>query len=336
MIHRPASTRSPLGRRAFVAGTAWSLAAPGLIRSAAARRLDELVLFGPPAGPSITLAHAIASRRLATLADKVTLKLWRNPDEMRAGLTSRTMDVLIAPTPTVANLYNRGLGVRLVNVMTDGLLYVVAPDPVPGGFPGLAGRRLAMPFRNDAPEFVLNRLMAIHRLIPGETLTVETTGSPIEAMQLLLAGRIDAAMVPEPAATAAVFRGALAGRTVHRAIDVQDAWAAATGSRLGLPLAGLAVTDRFLAENEAVIAALQDMLAAASAAVNANPARAANDAAAVLGLPWPILKDSIPYSNLVATKASAARPALEALFTTISQADPAIIGGRLPDPSFYL
>ncbi len=329
------SAPSRSSRRAFLLSTAATFSAPAILR-AAPGRLATLALFGPPAGPSITLAHAIATRAFADLADKVTLKVWRNPDEMRAGLTSGSMEVLVMPTASAANLYNRGLGVRLASVMTNGLLYVAAADPAPQGVPSLMGRTLAVPFPNDTPAFILDRLLALHGLVPGRDLTIDATGSPIEAIQKLLAGRIDAAMVPEPAVSAAIFRGSLAGKTLHRAIDVQRAWADITGTGLALPQAGLAVTETFRSRHADLIDPLCDVLESAAAEVNADPARAASHAAAALELPWPILKDAIPFSNLVATRASVARPALESLYTSLVAADPAILGGKLPDAAFYL
>lgn len=56
----------------------------------------ELALFGPPAGPSITVTHAIATGMFSDVADKATFKVWQNPDEMRAGLTSGTTRLALA------------------------------------------------------------------------------------------------------------------------------------------------------------------------------------------------------------------------------------------------
>jgi NitT/TauT family transport system substrate-binding protein len=303
---------------------------------AASRPLARLTLWGPPAGPSITLAHAVAERMLRDVADKVEFKAWRNPDEMRAGLTSGTMQAVVVPTQVAANLFNRGLGLRLVNVMTDGLLYIVANDPALTRVESLRGRKIAVPFRNDTPEFVFRRILKAKGMTSGD-LTVETTGTPIEAMQLLLAWRIEAALVPEPAATAAIVRGKLAGRTIARTMDIQKLWAEITGETRGtLPQAGLAVTAAFGTEHPRLVSRLHEGLARAAAAVVAAPAVAANHAAAALELPWPIIEQSIPWSNLVCRRASDARPALEAMFATIAEADASLLGGKLPAAEFYL
>lgn len=323
-------------RRSFVSAVATLAAAvatgPG--RSRADSR--QVTVWGPPAGPSITLVHAIASGRLRAIADRVRFRAWRNPDELRAGLTSKTMELFVLPTQVAANLHNRGLGVRLVNVMTNGLLYVVSADDSIAAPSHLRGKTIAVPFRNDTPDILFRHVLAAHGLAVDGDLTVQYTGSPVEAVQLLVAGRLDAALVPEPAASAAIVRAELAGTTVTRVIDVRQAWSVATGSPPILPQAGLGIADAFREHLGPDVELVQEALVEAANSVNANPPGAANDAAAVLKVPWPILEASIPHSNLVATPAREARPALEAMFNAVAAFEPAAIGGRLPPPDFYL
>ena len=59
-----------IDRRAILLGAlaaAPALAMPGLLR--AQDRIATLAFFGPPAGPSVTLAHAVATNRFADIAD---------------------------------------------------------------------------------------------------------------------------------------------------------------------------------------------------------------------------------------------------------------------------
>lgn len=339
-MSRPAHPLSAaVDRRAVLAGMGGALALPlvaGLPGRALAAPLAELALYGPPAGPSITLAHAAASGALADVADKVSFTAWRNPDEMRAGLTSGTMQAVVLPVQAAASLYNRGFKLKLLNVMTRGLLYVISTDTGVTDFNGLRGKTLAVPFRNDTPDLVLARLLPHYGLVAGTDLKVETVGSPVEAIQMLLAGRVDAVLAPEPAISAAIMRGKAAGRDVARIIDIQKVWGEVSGGEPVLPQAGLAVTDAFSEANPGAVDALQAALEQAAASVNANPDKAAADATAALEMPPPVLAASIATSNLVAQRASGVRKEIESMLTTLSDADPALIGGKLPDDGFYL
>jgi len=254
---------------------------------------------------------------------------------MRAGLSSGNMTAVIVPTYVAANLYNRGLGVRLANVMTKGLLYVVAPTGTVTDIASLKGKRVAVPFRNDMPDFIFRRLLVTAKLQPSD-ITIDYSGTPPEAIQMLVAGRVDAALLAERASSAAILRAMLAaGQTLERAIDCQKAWAAATGYT-AIPQAGLAITDKLASQIGADGAsALQAALENAVQSVNRNPAAAAAIAAPALELPAPVIERSIAFSNLVAERATRARNDLTALFETLAKDDLRIIGGKLPDDRFY-
>ncbi|MFP5509998.1 MAG: ABC transporter substrate-binding protein [Alphaproteobacteria bacterium] len=326
----------PVSRRATLSLLGAAAALPLLPARAVAQPMDTLALYGPPAGPSITLAHAVATERFSGIAETTTFSVWRNPDELRAGLTSGQIALSVVPIQAAANLYNRGFPIRLANTMTDGLYYILAEDAAIASIADLAGRHIAVPFRGDTPEIVLSQLLAHHGLDAETDLRITYAGTPTEAMQLMLAGRVEAALTSEPGTTAGVLRARADGRELRRAIDVQAAWGEMTGAAPVLPQAGLAVTQGFLDDHGAALSDLLAALEAATADVLADPEAAAANATEALGMPAPLLAASIPHANLVARPASEARADIERMLTAMAGPDMARIGGRLPDDAFYL
>jgi NitT/TauT family transport system substrate-binding protein len=321
-------------RRFLLAGAATgvALAAPAVLR--AAPMLEALTIYGPPAGPSIIAAQAVASGAFAGLATRAEFIAWRDPDELRAGLTSGSMQVVIVPANAAANLYNRGLGLRMVNAMTMGLNYIVTRDPAIDSVAALAGRAIALPFRNDTPDILLRRVLAEAGL-GADSLRIVPAATPIEAVQLLLTGRAEAAVLPEPATTMAEMRALQSGQQVFRAIDIQAEWGRITGLGPRVPQAGLAVMERFDAAHPGAVEAVQAGLEAALPAVLADPEAAAAAATGALGMPAPILAKSIPHSALATDRASTIRPAFEAMFAAVAEVDARALGGKLPDDGFY-
>lgn len=293
-------------------------------------------LWGPPAGPSIILAYAEKLGMLREASPSAGVAVWRSPDALRAGLTSKTISLSIMPLNTAANLYNRGQDIRLINIMTRGLLYVVSGEDVRNDISALAGLRLAAPYRKDAPEIVLRQVLSHHRIDPSKDLDLQITGTPFEAAQLLLTGRVDAAFIPEPAASAAISAAGLLGRTLRRTIDIQEAWKAVAGPAATLPQAGLAVSGGFAAANAEVLGRLKPILQAAVAETLRKPADAAEAAAKVFSLPKAVLAASIPYSNLTAIPAAQARAEVDRYLSSLHALDPEILGGRPPDAGFFL
>jgi len=318
---------------AALGGTAM-LALPARLRAQA--QIPTLALYGPPAGPSVTLAHAIATNRFADIAVKTSLSAWRSPDELRAGLTSGTIQLSNVPVQAAANLYNRGFPIRLANVMTHGLLYVASADASIAAIPDLRRRSVAVPFRGDTPEILFGRLLAHHGLDPQRDLDLTYAGSPIEAMQLLLAGRVEAALTAEPSTSAAVIAGVQAGRDIRRAINLQTAWGEMTGAAPVVPQAGLAITEAFLDAHGDAVPALLSAIQAATSDVLASPAAAAAHATETLAMPAPLLAASVPHSNLVARPALEARADIERMLAAMSGPGLEAINGKLPDSDFYL
>jgi len=325
-----------LSRRAALALLAATALTPGLPRRSQASAIPLLEFFGPPAGPSVSLARALAHDGFDDIAEESRLSIWRNPDELRAGLTSGRIGASIVPVQAAANLHTRGFPIRLANVMTDGLLYVATVTPDITAIPDLRGRAVAVPFRGDTPALLFEQLLAHHRLDPARDLTISHAASPVEAMQLLLAGRVEAALTAEPLTSAAILRGRLGGRVIHRAIDLQAAWGTMAGTAPVLPQAGLAVTQGFLDAHGAALPAILAAISEATAAVLADPRRAGIEAAGPLGLPAPLIAASVPHCNLVARPAREARGDIEGMLTAMGGEGLERIGGRLPGDAFYL
>ena len=318
-----------LNRRRFLAATATTIAVPHLARAA-----EPLVLWGPPATPGLLLVAAAKDPALKPFADNVEVRIWRTPDEMRAGVSSGGMKAVVVPSYVAANLHNRGLGIRLANVLTHGLLQVVAPAGTVSTLADLKGKRVVVPFKNDMPDFIFRRLLAFSQITP-DALSIDYSGTPPEAVQLLLAGRADAALLSEPASAGALLLAGLRGKELERAIDTRLAWQKATGAA-SLPQAGLAISDPLGRElGEAGIRTLQQGMEAALAAVLADPSAVASDAATLFQLPGPVLARAVPFSNLVVQPASAARPDLEKLFAALAEGDPRNIGGKVTGDGFY-
>lgn len=279
------------------------------------------------------LAHAIAAGMLAELAPEVTLSTWRTPDELRAGLTSGTIDLSVMPVQVAANLYNRGMGVGLVNSMTDGLLHVVAEEGSVADLAGLQGKRLAVPFVNDTPDFVLRALLDAQGL--SEAVQQVPVGSPIEAAQMLLAGQIDAALLSEPASTVAIMRGIPSGRHLARVIDLQEEWGRQTGGarccrrRAGRDAGVPGPRPRTAAAVAGSAGARHRRGAGRSGPRRLGRDRGARDAGAGAGAVDPAFAAGHPPGQ-------PGPPRRRTDAVADGQGRSAIIGGQLPDDGFYL
>lgn len=301
-------------------------------------QLDALTLQGPETTLALSLPflRVVEGGALAPHAGKVAYEPWRTPDELRARLASGEADVSAVPTYVGANLYNRGLDVRLVNVLVWGMLYVVGPDGETVDWSQLRGETVLVPFKGDMPDLVFRHLATENGLDPATDLDIRYVSAPPEAVQMLIGGQAPYAVLPEHLATVAIAQGAAQGKPLARLMNLQEEWSKVTGGESGFPQAGILVSGELADEHPELVEALQQDLAASVDWINSNAGEAARLAGErIEGMKAPIAEQAIPNLNLRFSTAADSRAELEAFFTELAELSPEIIGGKLPDDGFY-
>jgi len=323
-----------LSRRSLLqlaAGAALAATLPGRGLLAA----GNLTAATPPGLPAMVLARALQDTRVTALVPAVDLRSWRDPDQLRAWLAGGEISLAAIPTNVAANLYNRGLPLRLLNVCVWGVLGVLSHRQPLVRVTDLAGRRVGVPFRGDMPDLVLRCLAGRAGMDPAADLDITYLSTPFEAVQMFLARRLDAVVLPEPARSAARLQGGSLGLEL-RELDLQAEWARLTDGPAEVPQAGIACRQALAEDAAELLAALQAACVSAVEWIHAEPAAAAELGASVFDLPAPVLEAAIARTGLEARPATGARPALEAFFEALAELSPGFIGGRLPDSAFYL
>lgn len=151
----------------------------------------------------------------------------------------------------------------------------------------------------------------------------------------LVAGKGTWAVLPEHVATVAPANANKQGHRLGRVLNLQDSWAKISGGSKRIPQAGIVVSSS-LAKRPDVTKALLRALDDAVAEVNAADQATVATLSQTVGLPEDTIRDIIPRLNLKVVSGAQARPELEKFFEKLADANPDIIGGKLPPASFYL
>lgn len=329
-------------RRSLLAALLALAGAPKVHATAAqyASKLPRLLLAGPFASVSNPLIRMAESGALADVAEKVEFVSWRDPDQLRLMALEGKADVLAMPVNVAANLYNRGAKLRLLNVSTWGLLWVVSRDPSVKRLADLRGREIAMPFRGDMPDILFGLVAEREGIDLRKDLRLRYVASPIDAMQLLVARRVENALLAEPAVSMALrktgsFPLSLIAPELHRAVDLQSEWGHAFGRDPRIPQAGIAVMSSVMGRPE-VVARVADAYAQSLDWCNANAQECGRMVARHIDALLPeAVADAVASSRLRAVPAPDARAELTFLFDLLLKKNPALLGGRLPPDDFY-
>lgn len=318
-----------LKRRQFIGATAAAFAATALPLRAAD---SAFTLWGPPVTPTVLLAVA-AQMGEARKIRPFTVKSWTSPDQLRAGLLNKSIEISIVPSYVAANLRAQGQPVILHNIMTRGLLAVMSKNKPITGLKDLAGQKLVMPFKGDMPDLVLQILAK--RAGIDLTNLVTYTATPPEAVTLFLQKDFPYALLPEPLASASILKGKQEGVNVVRSFPIDKIWNESFGTQNGIAQAGLMVSETVAKEQADFLAALDKDLLAALDWVAANNKSAAEIAANYMPAPVPALERAFEHSALTALRTKDISTEILQFLGEMYQLNPKIVGGKAPDANLF-
>jgi NitT/TauT family transport system substrate-binding protein len=321
-------------RRAALSGLAAAAASIGAPAAFGKPVADAAILCAPTVA-SILMVRMLDSGALASALPDASLHLWHDPDELRAAIVAGRTKLFTTPTHVPANLANRGLPVKLSAVLGMGHLAIVTSDQSVARLADLAGKPVLGFFRNDMPDLVFRAVAHMESLDPDKDFKLDYVGMPAEAAQMLAAGRAETAILSEPAATAAIMMAAKQGRTLVRAINLQDVWIKHKGGD-GIPMVGLGIDERLMEDAPELVTILRTGLPQAKDWVFANKPAAAQLAEKFMQYRQPVFVAALDHAQIKVMSAAAARAGLEDFYNTLLALSPGVLDGRLPDAGFYL
>lgn len=252
-------------------------------------------------------------------------------DAFMAQVVNGEIDIVTIPANAAAIWYNKLEGaVKVIDINTLGVLYMVAASDGVSSMADLAGKTVATTGKGTSPEWVLRSLLTANGLTEDD-VTLEYKSEPTEVMQALVSGAADLGLLPQPFVTAACAQN----ESLRIVLDMTEEWNKAfPDSQLctGVTVARTA----FLEEHpEAVATFLADHASSAEFA-NANTAEAAElVAAAGIIEKAPVAEKAIPKCNIVCIAGEDMKAALGGYLAALFELEPASVGGKLPEDDFY-
>ena len=296
------------------------------------------------AGPFASVSHPIIlmqkNQALKDMGINIEFVLWKNPDELRALILNGDINFIALPTNVAANLYNKGVDIKLLNVSIWGILGMISRDPSLQSLKDFKGKEIAVPFRADMPDIVFKELIKKHGLDPQKDFNLRYVSSPIDAMQMLILRRVDHALLAEPAISIALrktksFPISVVAPDLYRSVDLQKEWGELFQTKAKLPQAGIAYIGDTKGKEELINRFLQEYSKALDW-YKQNP----KVAAALVVKTLPMLEelglaDSIEHVFFESVNAIDAKEELEFFFNILKNSEAKSIGGKIPDSNLY-
>jgi|SRR5690554_2564700 len=256
----------------------------------------------------------------------------RTPEQMTARIISGEADIAAVPTNLAAVLYQRGIPIRLAAVTNWGVMYLVGDDTTITAWEDLKGRELAVTGRGTTPDILLRYFLQAKGLDPDKDLTIRYYAAPVELAQLVIAGNVGLATLPEPWVTEATLKNP----EIKILLDYQEEWKTVERSEKSYPQSCLVIRAELAEKNPGLVTEFLTQAAAAAEWVNRYPAEAAPLAEKHLFISAEAARGSVPRCNLQLIPAWEIREEIDQYLQKLYEFNPQTTGGDLPDADFYL
>jgi NitT/TauT family transport system substrate-binding protein len=284
------------------------------------------------AGPTGMGAAKLLSDNAAGLAaNEYTVTVAAAPDELTGKLVSGEVQVAALPTNLAAALYNKTNGaIQIAALNTLGVLYILENGNTVQSMADLKGRTIYATGQAANPEYVLNFLLRENGLEPGKDVTIEYKAAD-QVAAMMATGEASLCMLPVPAATGVLLKNS----AVRQALDLTAEWEK-TGADGALTMGCIAVRRDFAEQNSQALGDFLSELEASVQYVTENQEAAAK-LITDLGIVGSeaIAKAAIPDAGLVFLAGDAVKEKVGPYYEVLYDADPASVGGKVPDDAFY-
>lgn len=253
-------------------------------------------------------------------------------DEIVAGVVSGSTDIANVPANLAAVLYNKTEGnINVSAVNTLGVLYVVAVNEEINSVEDLRGKTVYSTGKGTTPEYVLNYILRQNGLEPQVDVTIEYKTEASECAAVMAESEGGIAVLPQPYVTAAMKQNEF----IQIWLSLTDEWDKVSDTPL---ITGVTISQKAVQENNpGAYDIFLDEYAASVDYVNANT----DEAAALIGgydiIAEPVAKEALPLCNITLLRGDEMRNAVNGYWNVLFEADPAAVGGTLPDDgAFYM
>ena len=252
-------------------------------------------------------------------------------DELLAKMVKGELDIALVPANAAATLYQKTEGnVAAIGINTLGVLYLVTGNDSIKNITDLSGKTIYLTGKGTTPEYVLKHILAENGLTDSCSLEYKSEATEVAA---LLAENPDAVgLLPQPFATAACMQN----EKLKAVLDMNEEWDK-IHDKTSRMVTGVTLVRKEVLENrpEDIKEFLEEQAKSVDCAANDTERVALLTVNAGIVAKEQIALKAIPKCNIVCITGKEMKEAFSGYLQVLYDADPASVGGKLPEEDFY-
>ena len=291
---------------------------------------DVTVRVGGLKGPTgMALAHMMTEND-----GSYAFTLAGAPTEITDLIIKGDVDIAAVPVNLGSVLYNKTQGgIKGLSLITRGMLYVLEKGESIKTVADLEGKTVVAAGQGSTPEYVTRYILESNNV----NANVDFRSEHAEVTTMAVSGMADIILVPEPHVTNVLMKDP----SFRIALDITEEFSAAAQKNgyenAQLSMSVVIVRTEFYEKHPELVKKFMDDLSASIAFSSENVAQAAQEIAAQGIIPSAaVAEKALPSCQLVFIAGEDMQAQAAPLYEILFNANPASVGGKVPDDGFYV
>lgn len=262
---------------------------------------------------------------------EILYDIQKNNDALVMSMLKREGDIAIVPSNFAAQLYNKGLGYKILGTVGWGSFYIASREELTS-IGQLKDKEIYTFGKGLTPDIVLTTILDMNKLTVPTDVKVEYVNNGNELASLFLAKKVDIVSIPEPMLSTLKIKD----KDIKINFNLNDIWKKATGSKWGYPQSTLVIKEELLENNPLFVKRFINKLEKSIDFLyskNNDKAQYIEDLNIIINTN--ILEEIILKSNLDFVNIKKCKEDYDIYFKILEKSNKKVIGGQLPDEKIF-
>lgn len=289
------------------------------------------IKFGAMVGPTgVGAANFIENSKKEGSKYMVDFSLASKPDELVSKLASGELDMAVIPANLASAVYNKTEGkIKALATNNLGVLYLVEIGDSINSLADLEGKEVISTGKGATPEVIFNYLMnKIGKNPESVQMNYQTEAS--EAAKMMISGKANLALVPEPMVTSILLKN----KDARIALNINEIWEKEVPECKQITSV-LVASKSFLEEKKDKTNLILNDYKESIETARAKPEETSKIVEELGIFKAPIIAKAMDKLNLEFISGQGLKDNLSLYLNLLAENNPKLVGGKIPDDNFY-
>lgn len=291
----------------------------------------EVKVIMPDGLPAVGMAKIVKEKPEIKDGYNIDYNIEKTPDTLSTAVMKQEADIAIVPSNMAAIAYNKTGNYKIAGTTGMGSFYLVSTEDI-DNFKDLEGMEVGNTGKGLTPDITTQYILKEND-INNNNVNFNYTSSASELVPMLATGKLNTAIVPEPALSALTTK-----KPEMKIIkSLNEEYKSITKSKIGYPQATIIVKSDFYNDNKEFVSKFLNKVDESVKFANSNPEEVGNYAQDIgVSTEKGIVSKSIKNANLKFINISDSKEEYKNYYNTLYEFDIKTVGGSLPDDKIFL